>query len=386
MDFKRTEEQELLLESLRTVMERGDFEDYFKECDEKHVFPQKAADALVEAGFASLGIPEEYDGTPVDILTQVMVAEEAHALGYPSLCWINFSTEVDDILTFGNPEQQKAVLEYAVQGKKPFTLGFTEPQAGSDSAAMATTATRRDGKVYINGTKTFNTSADKAPYMLCVARSGINESPYKDFSMYLFPMDRPGITTSKLSKIGNNMCGTYEVYLQDVECDESDLVGEECKGFYQLMKNFEVERLTICAANVGMARCAYEEALRYAGQREQFGRPIGSFQLIQEKLVDMKIKIENMQNMLYKAAWKKDNGESISIDSSLLKRYTGHAAFEVIDDAMQIMGGIGYTNDCRIARLWRDQRVYRIMAGTEEIMVHTAGRALIKEAQQQLSR
>ena len=251
---------------------------------------------------------------------------------------------------------------------------------------MATTATKRDGKVYINGTKTFNTSADKAPYMLCVARSGINESPYKDFSMYLFPMDRPGITTSKLSKIGNNMCGTYEVYLQDVECDESDLVGEECKGFYQLMKNFEVERLTICAANVGMARCAYEEALRYAGQREQFGRPIGSFQLIQEKLVDMKIKIENMQNMLYKAAWKKDNGESISIDSSLLKRYTGHAAFEVIDDAMQIMGGIGYTNDCRIARLWRDQRVYRIMAGTEEIMVHTAGRALIKETQQQLSR
>ena len=106
-----------MLESLRTVMERGDFEDYFKECDEKHVFPQKAADALVEAGFASLGIPEEYDGTPVDILTQVMVAEEAHALGYPSLCWINFSTEVDDILTFGNPEQQKAVLEYAVQGK-----------------------------------------------------------------------------------------------------------------------------------------------------------------------------------------------------------------------------------------------------------------------------
>ena len=118
---------------------------------------------------------------------------------------------------------------------------------------MATTATKRDGKVYINGTKTFNTSADKAPYMLCVARSGINESPYKDFSMYLFPMDRPGITISKLSKIGNNMCGTYEVYLQDVECDESDLVGEECKGFYQLMKNFEVERLTICAANVGMA-------------------------------------------------------------------------------------------------------------------------------------
>ena len=381
MDFKKTEEQELLLDSLKTVMERGNVEDYFKECDRNHEYPQKAVDALVEAGFTTLGIPEEFGGTPTDTLTQVMVAEEAHALGYPSLCWINFATEVDDILTFGNKEQQEKILGYALEGKKPFTLGFTEPQAGSDSAAMATTATKRDGKVYINGNKTFNTSADRAPYMLCVCRSGVNESPYKDFSMYLFPMDRPGVAIEKLDKIGNNMCGTYEVHLDDVECEESDLVGEECKGFYQLMKNFEVERLTICAANVGMARCAYDEALRYAAQRMQFGKIIGSFQLVQEKLVDMRIKIENMQNLLYKTAWKKDNGESIMIDSSLVKRYTGQAAFEVIDDAMQIMGGIGYTHDCRISRLWRDQRVYRIMAGTEEIMVHTAGRALIKEAQ-----
>lgn len=380
MDFKRTEEQELLLESLRTVYERGDFEEYFKECDRNHAYPSKAVEAMVEAGFSSLGIPEEHGGTETDLLTQVMVAEEAHALGWPSLCWINFSTEVDDILAFGNEQQQAQILEYALQGRKPFTLGFTEPQAGSDSAAMATTATKRDGKVYINGVKTFNTSADMAPFMLCVARSGVNENPYKDFSMYLFPMDREGVRISKLDKIGNNMCGTFEVYLNDVECDEPDLVGAECQGFYQLMKNFEVERITICAANVGMARCAYDEALRYAAQREQFGKPIGTFQLIQEKLVDMRIKIENMQNMLYKAAWKKDQGESVSIDSSLLKRYTGKAAFEVIDDAMQIMGGIGYVNDCRISRLWRDQRVYRIMAGTEEIMVHTAGRALVKEA------
>ena len=381
MDFARTEEQELLLESLQTVMERGNFESYFRECDENHQFPDQAVEALVEAGFASLGIPEELGGTPTDILTQIMVAEEAHALGYPSLCWINFSTEVDDILSFGNKEQQEKVISYALQGKKPFTLGFTEPQAGSDSAAMSTTATKRDGKVYINGNKTFNTSADRAPYMLCVCRSGINENPYKDFSMYLFPMDAPCVTIEKLSIVGNNMCGTYEVHLDNVECEESDLVGEECKGFYQLMKNFEVERLTICAANVGMARCAYDEALRYAAQREQFGKPIGTFQLIQEKLVDMRIKIENMQNLLYKTAWKKMQGESIMIDSSLVKRYTGKAAFEVIDDAMQIMGGIGYTDDCRISRLWRDQRVYRIMAGTEEIMVHTAGRAIVKEAQ-----
>ena len=146
------------------------------------------------------------------------------------------------------------------------------------------------------------------------------------------------------------------------------------------MKNFETERLFTCISNVGMAQCAYNDAVAYAGTRVQFNKTIGEFQIIQEKITDMKIKCDNMVNMLLKCAWKKQRGESISVDASLLKRYTGKAAFEVIDDAMQIMGGIGYTNDCRIARLWRDQRGARIYAGTEEVMVHSSARSLIKEA------
>lgn len=382
MDFSITDEQSLLLESLDELMDRGNFDNYFKECDKKEEFPQKAAEEAVKAGFASLGVPEEYGGTPVDLLTQIMVTVEAFAKGWPSLCWINHSLAVDDILAFGTPEQQKIVMENALKGIKPFTLGFSEPQAGSDSSAIATTVTKRDGKMYINGCKTFNTGANCSPYMLCIVRDFENDKPTKDMSMYLMRMDQPGVKMSKLDKIGNNMMHTYEVYLEDVEVTEDELVGEKGKAFYQLMKNFEVERLVSCAANVGMARCAYEDAVRYAGQRAQFGKTIGSFQIIQEKITDMAIKIKNMENMLYGAAWKKDNGISIRIESSLCKRYTGQAAFEVIDDAMQIMGGIGYTHDCRISRLWRDQRVYRIMAGTEEIMVHAAGRQLIKEASQ----
>jgi alkylation response protein AidB-like acyl-CoA dehydrogenase len=335
---------------------------------------------MVDAGFAKLGIPEQYGGTECDDLTNLMVAEEAFALGWPSMSWINMYLAVDDILSFGNEAQIEQSLELALRGIKPFTFGFTEPQSGSDSAAMASRVERRDGQVFINGHKTFNSWGDRAPHILCVVREYKNDNPYKDMSMYLLPLRQPGIQMEKLDKIGNFTTQTYEVYLKDVAIKESDLVGEAGKGFYQLMKNFEVERLSTCAANVGMARCAYDEAVKYAGVREQFGKTIGTFQLIQEKIVDMKIKIENMQNMLYKAAWKKSTGRSIMIDSSLVKRYTGRAAFEVIDDAMQIMGGIGYTNDCRVSRLWRDQRIYRVMAGTDEIMVHTAGRALIKEA------
>lgn len=380
MDFSKTDEQELLLESLREVYHRGNYEDYFKKCDKEHLYPEKAAQDMVDAGFAALGIPEEFGGTPADLLTRFMVAEEAHALGWPSLCWVNQCLSVDDILAFGNEEQKKIVLDLALKGIKPFTLGFTEPQAGSDSSAITTTATRRNGKLYINGQKTFNTAANWAPYMLCIIREFENEKPSRDMSMYLVPLNRPGVQINLLDKIGNNMLATCEVFLEDVEVDESDLVGERCRGFYQLMKNFEVERLVSCSGNVGMARCAYNDAVKYAGQREQFGKPIGNFQIIQEKITDMKVKIENMQNMVYKTAWKKEQGESIMIDASLCKRYTGQAAFEVIDDALQIMGGIGYTNDCRISRLWRDQRAHRIMAGTEEVMVHVAGRALIKEA------
>ena len=216
--------------------------------------------------------------------------------------------------------------------------------------------------------------------MLCITRDFKNENPTRDFSMYLMPMDSPGVKMSKLSKIGNNMMHTYEVYMEDVEVTKADLVGREGMGFIQLMKNYDVERLLSCVYNIGMARCAYDHAVKHAGTRIQFGKPIGTFQLIQEKVTDMAIKIENMQNMCYKALWKYENGQPINIDASLAKRYTGQAAFQVIDDAMQVMGGIGYCDDCVVSRLWRDQRVYRIMAGTEEIMVHTAGRALIKQA------
>ena len=380
MDFSKTDEQLLMIENVREVMKRGDYDLYFKECDEKSEFPEKAAQDMVDAGFAALYIPEEYGGTPCDLLTLVYVMEEAHAMGWPSMTWPSHPLQVDTMLTYGTEAQKKLVLDLALKGIKPYTMGITEPQAGSDNSALATRIFRdEDGVLRITGTKSFNTGANCAPYMLCLVREYQDERPYKDMSQYLIPMDREGIQMSKINKIGNNMMHTYEVYLDNVEVHEDELVGEKGKGFYQLMKNFEVERLLTCVCSVGMARCAYNDAVAYANQREQFGKTIGSFQIIQEKITDMAIKIQNMQNMLYKATWKKQNGESISIETSLLKRYTGKAANEVIDDAMQILGGLGYTNESRVSRLWRDQRVYRIMTGTEEIMVHAAGRALIKQ-------
>ena len=275
MDFSITEEQELLLESLRETYQQNNLDAYLKECDARHEFPEKAVQVMVDQGFHLLGVPEEYGGVGADLITQIMVCEEAARLGFPTFCWPNSTLEIEDILAFGNDEQKKLIIDIAKTGRKSFTLGFTEPQAGSDSSAISTTATRKNGKVYINGHKTFNTSADRAPYMLCMVRDYKNEIPNKDMSMWLVPLSAPGVTIKPLSKIGHWTTNTCEVYLDNVEIEETDLVGIEGKGFLQLMKNFEVERLMSTAGMIGMAQAAYDESVKYAGQRMQFGKTIG---------------------------------------------------------------------------------------------------------------
>jgi crotonobetainyl-CoA dehydrogenase len=381
MDFRLTDEQELLLESLAELVDREwDEAEYNELYYQTHELPQRFIDVLIENGFTMLGVPEEFGGTPVDYLTLVMFAKELARLTGANLPVASNAISIDDIISFGNEEQQRYILEYVTEhGTPPFALGFSEPQAGSDSSGILTTATRKDGKVYINGHKTMVTDADIAPYLLCITRDLEGEVPMKSMSMWLVPNDAAGVRLEPLHKIGLKTGRFFEVYLEDVEVEESALIGVEGNGFMQLMKNFEIERLMLVASGVGMAEAAFEEVARYANVREQFGKPIGYFQITQEKLTDMAIKIENMKNFIYKTAWEKDNGISIMISSALAKRYCAIASFEVLDECMQLMGGIGYTEESRISRMWLDVRHLRIAGGTDEIMVHIGGRQLLKK-------
>ena len=391
MDFSLTDEQQLLLDSVDELMERYGTEQYFKECDEKHVWPQEFTDALLENGFQMLGVDEKFGGTPVDVTTLMLVSERICKNGAPIYVYGNLCA-LKDMTEYGTPEQQEQCFAEVMAGNPGFVLGFTEPGAGSDSSSLASTYQRRDGKVYLNGSKSFMTNAVNSKYMLCVARDADDDPEDRAnrsrFSMWWVPLHddegnlAQGISIEPLEKIGWNMGNTCELHMQDVELEEKDLVGVEGNGFMQAMVNFEVERLIACAQSLGAAQCAFEDAVRYATERVQFGKPIGKNQLIQEHITDMYLKIENMRNWVYKTAWKIDNGESVQIDSAVAKLYCGRAAFEVCDTALQVMGGIGYTKDCRISRLWRDQRVYRIGAGTDEIMIHIAGRAIQKQFQE----
>lgn len=380
ISFKKTEEQELLLESLKDFVERYCPEESVKAWYTAHDVPDEIAKEFVNAGFGFLGIPEEYGGTPCDVLTLMMVAEELCRLTASTMPFLSNILNMYDMVLLGTPEQIKTTMkEYEENGKPSFSLAISEPQAGSDNSSMSTTARHVDGKVIINGSKTFVTHGDVAPYTLVVCKEEEPSRENKEMSMYMVPLNSKGISTSKLHKIGQNVTSFCEMYFDNVECDESCLVGERGKGFVQLMDNFAIERLLICAQALGLAQAAMDDAAAYAAQRVQFEQPIYKFQQIQEKLTDMETKLVNMRNMVYMVAWQHDNGESTRITAALAKRYVCTAATEVCSDAVQILGGIGYTTETRVSRAWLDSRGWQIAGGTNEVMVHVAGRQLIKK-------
>jgi len=379
MDFRLTEEQELLIQSLEELLARHAPESLMAELDEKHQFPYEPWQALADQGILSLGIPEEYGGTPADILTMTLVCQTLGKHAFPlGIIYALGMITIRDIVQFGSPEIKKTVLEGFVGGDAPVALGITEPQAGSDAAALKATATFDGDEVVFNGQKMYCTLAEISRHIMLMTRDPRGENPYECISMWLLPTDTPGVRFNKISKVGWWTVPSYEVYIENARVPKTALIGEINKGWPQLMANFEIERLALCAASVGAAEAAYEDAVAYANQRVQFGKPIGSYQAVQHLLTDMAIKNENMRNYIYKIAWMMDNDLPVRHEHAMCKLYVARAADEVIDSAMQILGGLGYTMDHRVQRLWRDIRLMRIGGGTDEIMYNIAGPQLLK--------
>ncbi len=379
MDFRLTEEQELLLKSLSELLEREAPETVQGELDETHTFPHKLWQVLADAGILGLGIPEEYGGTPTDIMTLTLVCEMLGKYAYDlGIVYGLGVITIKDIQDFGSPAQKELILGGFVKGGLPAALGISEPQATSDASGLKTTAVLQNGEWVINGQKIYCTMSNIADYILLMARDPTIENPYKGMSMFLLPTHTPGVRINPLRKMAWWTTPTCEVFLDDVHLPQDALVGTVNNGWFQLMKNFEIERLALVAVCLGGAQAAFEDAAYYANQRIQFGQPIGKFQLIQKKLVDMMVKLENMRNMAYKVAWMMDQGIPVRLEHALFKLYGAQASQEVIDDALQIMGGLGIMMDHRIQRLWRNNRIMRIGGGTDEIMYNIAGPLILK--------
>lgn len=380
MDFRWSEEQELLVQNLEELLHKEAPENLMAELDEKKEFPYKPWQALADHGILALGIPEEYGGVPADIQTQTLVCETLgqHALPLGIIYSLGIIT-IRDILQFGSEEIKREVLGGFIQGDPPVALGITEPQAGSDAAALKTTATFDGEEVIFNGQKMYCTLSHQARYILLMTRDAQVENPYQGISMWLLPTDTPGLRFNYLNKVGWWTVPTYEVFIENVRVPRKNLVGEMNRGWQQLMANFEIERLALCAASLGAAKAAYQDAAVYANQRVQFGKPIGSYQAVQHMITDMAVHIENMQNYIYKVAWMMDQNLLVRHEHAMCKLYVARASFEVIDTAMQILGGLGYMMEHRVQRLWRDIRLMRIGGGTDEIMYNIAGPQLLKK-------
>ncbi|NDV18797.1 crotonobetainyl-CoA--carnitine CoA-transferase [Pseudodesulfovibrio sp. JC047] len=371
-----TEEQKLIVASMKELMTRENWDDYFKECDNEHKFPERFCKALAELGLHQIVNPVEYGGLEEDAMVTFVAAwEEVLRLG-GNAASIWFSTTYPVLFREGTEEQIKLAEEMMATGLTKIGNAATEPGAGSDLGAMKTNYVRKDGKVYINGQKTFCTDATYSDYIIVTA---LDAETMTNYTNWLVPTNAPGVTISGLEKLGLKTNSAGEIYLDNVEVEEKDMIGAEGAGFSMQKDDFNQERIISGLYCYGYALCAFEDAAKYANQRIQFGEAIGRTELIQLKLANMKTKLTNMKHMVYTGAEMVDAGTLDKGYAAMCKYYCVTAAQEVTDDALQILAGVGICGDHRASRAWRDIRASRVSGGTDEMMILTLGRSVLKE-------
>jgi alkylation response protein AidB-like acyl-CoA dehydrogenase len=285
----------------------------------------------------------------------------------------------EHILFFGTEDQRKKYLPALVRGEAISAGAFTEPDAGTDVAGIRTRAVKEGGDYVINGTKMFITNGTVCDFMcvFCVTNPDPDER-HKRQSIILVEADRPGVTTRKLKgKMGIRASDTAEVVFEDVRVPQSNLIGEEGRGFYQLMKFFDATRTMVAAQGVGLAQGALDKSLRYVQERKTFGRPLATNQAIQFQLAEMATKIELARTLTYKAAWLVDQGRTDPSLNAMAKYFSGEMAVWVCDKALQMHGGYGYIDEYDVQRFYRDAKILDIYEGAKEAEKMTIARRLL---------
>ena len=307
-----------------------------------------------------------------------MLAEElrhAHCGGLGMGLAVQTDMAMPPILKFGSEEQKQEWLVPAIQGKAILCLGITEPDAGSDVAGIKTRAVRDGDDWVINGSKTFITNGHRAHVIVLVAKTD-PDAGHGGITLFLVPMNLPGVIREKrLQKLGMHASDTALLAFQDVRVPANATLGEIGKGFYHISWELQGERLIGAAGCVAGAQGVFERTLQYAKERTAFGRPIGNFQVTRHKFAEMATKIETARQMVYTTAWRFQNGEYPVREISMAKLYASRIAVEVADECIQIHGGNGYMKEYGVERVWRDMRLNRIGAGTDEIMLEVIGRS-----------
>lgn len=368
MNFDLTGEQEMILKTIREFADE-EVAPSALERDRKKEFPLEVFKKMADLGLMGLPFPEEYGGAGADTISFAIVTEElSRACGSTGITYsAHISLGGAPLFLFGTEEQKQKYLVPICTGETFGAFGLTEPNAGSDAGGTRTTAVEEAGEYIINGNKCFITNASYAKHLALTAITGEKEGK-KEISAIIVPTDAEGFKViNNYEKMGLHSSNTTELVLENVRVPTEHLLGKEGEGFKQFLITLDGGRIGIGAMAVGIAQAAYEKSLKYAKERHQFGHSLSHFQAIQFKLADMALKIELARNMVYKAAWLKDQGRPFSKEASMCKLYASEICMEITDQAVQIHGGYGYMSDYHVERFMRDGKLTEIGEGTSEI-------------------
>ncbi|HEY2638071.1 MAG TPA: acyl-CoA dehydrogenase family protein [Solirubrobacteraceae bacterium] len=374
--FIFTDEHDQLRESIRRFMVK-EMAPHAEEWEET-TFPDSVFPRMGELGFLGLDKPESYRGQGGDYYTALVLAEEivhAGSGGFSMGIAVHTDMAMPPILAFGTEEQKQEWVVPAIKGEKILCLGITEPDAGSDVSGIKTRAVKDGDEYVINGSKTYITNGHRADVIVLVTKTD-PDAGYDGFTLFLVPMDSEGVVREKrLEKLGMHASDTALLAFSDVRVPESAILGQVGKGFYHIMWELQGERLIGAAGCVAGAQKCFDQTLAYAKERTAFGRQIGKFQVIRHKFAEMATKIETARQLVYMTAWRHTNGEYPVREISMAKLHAARVAVEVADECIQIHGGAGYMKEYGVERVWRDMRLNRIGAGTDEIMLDVIGRS-----------
>jgi alkylation response protein AidB-like acyl-CoA dehydrogenase len=379
MDYSFTEEQVMLRDTIRKFVNAEIPREVAVDIDEQDRFPHELLQKLCDLGFMGINVPEEFGGQGGNVVDEMIFFEEI-SKRLPVLAWaagniILYGSEI--IQTNGSEEQQRKYLPKLAKGEIIFAYALTEPNAGSDAASIRTKAEFKDGNYVLNGSKMFITGAGISDIVVTNARTA--EDKFKGITDFLVETKSEGFSTRPIKDLGYRGSNTCEVYYDDVKVTpENVLGGPEClnRGWQQMMRLLNTERLLLSACALGVGQGAYEYALNYAKEREQFGRPIGSFQVIQHMLVDMATELEAARQLAYYAAWRDVQGLDAVKETSMSKYYCSEVAKKVCLNGVQILGGYGYTMEYDAQRFLRDVLVLSIGGGTTQIQKNIIGARL----------
>ena len=375
MNFDLSPEHELIRDTVRGFA-RDRVAPVAEELDREHRFPYELVAEMAELGLMGIPIPEEYGGGGGDTLSYAIAIEELTRVDSSVAITVAAHTSLGTmpIYLFGTEEQKREWLPDLASGERLAAFGLTEPGAGSDAGATRTRAELRDGQWVIEGAKLFITNAgtDITTFVTITARTAEDE-----VSNIIVPNGTPGYEISPpMRKLGWRASDTRELSFQGCAVPEGNLLGPRGAGFSQFLEILDGGRISIAAMGVGLAQGAYDLAHAYALERQQFGKPIASFQAVQFQLADMAVEIEAGRGLVYKAAWLKDQGRPFALEAAAAKLYTGLLSNRAVNTSLQIHGGYGFMEEFAISRLYRDQKVLEIGEGTNEVQRKVIARHL----------